>query len=45
MKPDKEKKELMELKHDAVPGYRPIFAIVFAASSIYMAYILLQPCF
>ncbi len=45
MKPTKEKKELMELKHDAVPGYRGIFAVVFTLSLLYMAYILFQPCF
>ena len=37
--------ELMELKHDAVPGYRPAFIVVFAASMVYMGYILSQPCF
>ena len=41
----KKNEELMELKHDAVPGYRPVFLVVFAASMIYMAYILSQPCF
>lgn len=39
------KKELMELKHDAVPGYRPVFMVVFAFSCLYMAYILSQPVF
>ena len=39
------KEELMELKHDAVPGYKPVFMVVFAASCLYMAYILSQPCF
>ena len=37
--------ELMELKHEAVPGYKPVFIVVFAASLVYMAYILSQPCF
>ncbi|WP_279615107.1 hypothetical protein [Desulfospira joergensenii] len=41
---NKNKTELMELKHDAVPGYRPVFLVVFAASCAYMAYILSQPC-
>ena len=41
----KDHKEPMELKHDAVPGYRPAFLVVFIASMIYMAYILSQPCF
>ena len=40
-----DKKELMELKHDAVPGYRPVFMVVFAVSCLYMAYILSQPVF
>ncbi len=44
MKKDKHE-ELMELKHDAVPGYRPVFLVVFIASCLYMAYILSQPCF
>jgi len=39
------KKELMELKHEAVPGYKPVFIIVFAASLAYLAYILSQPFF
>lgn len=46
MKPSKnDKKELMELKHDAVPGYRGVFIVVFTLSLLYMGYILLQPCF
>ena len=45
MKANKNKNELMELKHDAVPGYRGAFLVVFTLSLIYMAYILLQPCF
>ncbi len=40
-----EKKELMELKHDAVPGYSGIFVFAFTISLVYMAYILFQPCF
>lgn len=38
-----QKKELMELKHDAIPGYRPVFTVVFALSIIYIGYILMQP--
>ncbi len=45
MKKSKEEKELMELKHDAVPGYREAFLVVFIISLGYMAYILQQPCF
>lgn len=41
----KHEQELMELKHEAVPGYKPVFMIVFAVSLVYMAYILSQPCF
>jgi len=37
--------ELMELKHDPVPGYKSVFTIVFTLSLIYMAYILFQPRF
>ncbi|MCP3940613.1 MAG: hypothetical protein GY710_03915 [Desulfobacteraceae bacterium] len=39
------KKELMELKHDAVPGYKPVFLVLFTLGFSYMAYILSQPCF
>jgi hypothetical protein len=44
-KTGKEKKELMELKHDALPGYKPAFMTVFSISCSYMAYVLMQPCF
>ena len=30
-------KEKFELKHDAVPGYKPVFLVVFALSVIYLA--------
>lgn len=40
-----DKKELMELKHDPVPGYKPVFMVVFCISLLYMAYILIQPRF
>ena len=29
----------MELKHDAVPGYKKIFYIVFALGSLYLGWI------
>ncbi|NOX32966.1 MAG: hypothetical protein GXP56_04415 [Deltaproteobacteria bacterium] len=45
MNTSKDKKELMELKHDSVPGYKGVFAVVFTFSLLYMAYILFQPCF
>lgn len=32
--------ELHELKHDPIPGYRPIFNVVFAVFSIYLLVIL-----
>ncbi len=38
-------KELMELKHDAIPGYTGVFLVVFTLSLVYMAYILSHPCF
>lgn len=31
------KDELMELKHEPVPGYRKIFYIVFIAGALYLA--------
>ena len=30
-------KELMELKHDALPGFRPGFHVVFARGIMYVA--------
>ena len=30
-------KELMELKHDALPGFRPVFYVVFAIGILYLA--------
>ncbi|MFQ5587160.1 MAG: hypothetical protein ACE5GF_10145 [Thermodesulfobacteriota bacterium] len=36
---DKEKKEIMELSHDPVPGYKPAFYIIFAIFVIYLAVI------
>ncbi len=45
MEPRKDKKELMELKHDPLPGYKSVFGVVFTLSLLYMAYILFQPCF
>ena len=31
------KEEKYELSHDAVPGYKPVFLVVFALSVIYLA--------
>jgi hypothetical protein len=37
---DKDEKELMELKHEAVPGYRPVFNVVFLLAVVYLGLIL-----
>ncbi len=34
--------ELKELKHDPVPGYRPVFFIIFGISLIYLAMIFIK---
>jgi hypothetical protein len=34
-------KELMELKHEPVPGYRPAFYVIFCISLIYLIIIFL----
>ncbi len=33
--------EVMELSHDSVPGYRPVFYVVFAVTIIYLAVVLI----
>ncbi|MDP3049215.1 MAG: hypothetical protein Q8N12_07290 [Thermodesulfovibrionales bacterium] len=38
----KEGEEIMELKHDPVPGYRTIFYIVLTIASLYLAVILVR---
>lgn len=40
MKKEKGKEELMELGHDAVPGYRTVFYIVMAIATLYLGVIL-----
>jgi hypothetical protein len=35
-------KDFTELKHDAVPGYKPVFGVVLAAAVLYLAYIFLS---
>jgi hypothetical protein len=35
-----EHEELMELKHDPVPGYRPIFFVAITVGLVYMGVIL-----
>ncbi len=35
-----EHEELMELKHDPVPGYRPIFFVAITVGLLYMGVIL-----
>lgn len=37
-----EHKEIMELKHEAVPGYKKIFYIILAIGSLYLAFIFLK---
>lgn len=32
--------EVMELRHDAVPGYRPAFYVVFAVTVIYLIFVM-----
>jgi len=36
------KEELQELHHEAVPGYKRIFTIVFVVSIVYLAVILIN---
>jgi hypothetical protein len=36
------KEELQELHHEAVPGYKKIFTIVFVVSIVYLAVILIN---
>ena len=36
------KEELKELRHEAVPGYRKIFAIALTIGTLYLAIILLN---
>jgi len=37
---DHHEEERMILAHDPVPGYRPVFTVVFALSCLYLAYVL-----
>lgn len=37
-----EKEELQELSHDPIPGYKPVFLVVFAASLLYLAFVFLK---
>ncbi|SLM28940.1 conserved hypothetical protein [Desulfamplus magnetovallimortis] len=34
--------EKYELSHDAVPGYKPVFQVVFAAGLIYLAIVFIS---
>lgn len=36
------KEEKYELSHEAVPGYRPVFLVVFAVSLIYLAVVFMS---
>jgi hypothetical protein len=38
----KEDEELMELKHDAEPGYRTFFYIVMTVAVLYLAFIFIR---
>jgi hypothetical protein len=37
---DKHEKELMELKHEAVPGFKTLFCVIFSIGVFYLALIL-----
>lgn len=37
---EKKREELMELRHEAVPGFRTVFGIVFSVCVIYLGIIL-----
>ena len=34
--------EIMELGHDAVPGYKPVFWVVFTVSCIYLGFLFIK---
>lgn len=36
------KEEKYELSHDAVPGYKPVFLVVFTLSLIYLAVVFIS---
>lgn len=38
---DEQRKEITELKHEAAPGYRNVFYIVFAIGIIYLGLVFL----
>ncbi|WP_269719587.1 hypothetical protein [Desulforapulum autotrophicum] len=42
MEANKMNEEKQELSHDPVPGYRPVFLVVFAISVIYLAIVFLS---
>lgn len=42
MEPHQEK---MELSHDAVPGYKPVFKVVFTLSLVYLAIVFISSAF
>lgn len=39
MKMENHNKEIMELGHDPIPGYRPVFYAIFAVSVLYLTWI------
>lgn len=34
--------ELVELRHDPVPGYRPVFYVIMTIASLYLAFIIIK---
>jgi hypothetical protein len=42
MEPTDEKEGLKELKHEAWPGFRTVFFIVFAVGAVYLAVLLIR---
>jgi len=42
---EQEEKERMELGHEAVPGYKPVFFITITIGVLYLALILLKTLF
>ena len=34
--------EIMELGHDAVPGYKPVFWVVFTVACIYLGFLFIK---
>ena len=41
MEQEKHKEELMELRHEPVPGYRPVFYVTFFVGVVYLGIVFL----